>query len=363
MQPRGVALLLVLVFASVVWAGCLGPGDGGGAVASDLPEDPVVPTTTGAKPSSALTKDDKVESASWRVGQWFGHHVYLPGDEAGRHYETVVVKEEADGWFLAAADRLTAREEAVLDLPVAGAVGRDLQTTGYGLDWSLYRFPLHDGKTWSADVAVRDVRFWEVREYRVTFGVAFEEEIEVAGKRLAGFRITGTTGEGVVLFEHDYVPAIGWYANLVVHDVEAEDGGHLFRAVSMGHGDGWTGTYHVDEAELVLEHVSLVSVFPDALGPAPAEAFPVAAGHDLLYAFTILVAWNGAQGFAFVDPEGGVREARDVKHAGPEGVAVSALWLELPPTPGDWHVVMPGAGGFTAAVAIAWAVSHSTGSL
>lgn len=357
-RARPVCLSFLSLLLVPGFAGCLDDPDA--PVTNTAGRDRPVDTAEGPKAASQLSATDRVEAPSWHVRDWFGVHVWTKdGDPDGRHYEVVVVDETVDGWTLAANDHAAAREEAIMDLPIIGTFTRgSLSTTAYHLDWDPYVFPLYDGSNWHRTIRVRDATVWEDTAHDLAFRSMFDPAIDVGGTPHPGFRIEGRDGNGTLVVATDYVPAIGWFANLAIYDVGTPDPHDtLLRAISMGHGNDWAGTYHHVEAELLAMTFHIVVVpFPPASQPAPAATFDVPADAETVYGFLLAVAWNGTQRAILGEPDGTTHE-RQATHIPFSGdAAIHFGWIDRPAAPGTWSLSFPGAALVNVAGGAFWAL-------
>lgn len=349
-----------LVVAVLPLAGCVETPAAPAPLAADAP---ILTAEDGRDLRTQLQASDQVAAPQWRVGDWFGHHVFFGNDDStGRHYSTMVVEDRGDEWVLATDDRQAAKEDAVFDIPILGPIQKaDLSTTGLGADWKFYQFPLTHGSSW--------VHAFPTTEggdsVPITFTATYDPDIPTPDGERPGFEIRGTPEDGRLLFSYDYVPDIGWYAHFFLYDIETEDPDDFFFHVSsMGHGSGWTGTYYTDAAKLLVESFGGVAVDPNSPAnsfaqPAPPERFTMDPEADYLFGFAFAFAFAGVVEMVLVDPDGNRHELRAV--GAPDGGA--DLEVDMPAVPGEWTAAAVGAGAVAIHGAFLWQITEVEGTL
>jgi len=273
-------------------------------------------------------------------------------------YTTVMVEERADTFFLAPPTRDAAKEEAVFDLPLYGDFSkRDLATTGFGESWDwLYRFPLEDGRSWSAEVFAG--------EGEVNFTATYALAIATPAGERPGFHVRGVV-ENQTFLDYDYVPELGWFAHFWAFDLStAEPDDFEFHAMVVEHGLGWTGEYYVYEPIPLLGMDAYVAVDPEEptepeLAPKPYEAFTVSAEAAYVYGFAYAWAFAGASETVLVDPNGEARRHTAV------GVPFGGqgTFYDLEAVAGEWHVAQAGAGAATGGGVYLWELREEVGRL
>lgn len=353
--------LPLMAAALLLISGCL---EASAEPRADLP-DGSADDAKADRPVVNLDATSAVQAPTWKIGDWFGHHVFFGADDnEGEHYNTVVVSETETDWMLATDDAGAAKDEAVFDIPILGPVRRaDLQVTGLGATWDLFRFPMKDGTSWTSDFVV-DLDE-EAQEFKLTHTARFNPAIQTPNGPRPGFDIEARTADGELLLFYDYVPDIGWYAHLFVYDLTSEEADDfLFHVMSMGHGSAWTGTYYIYEAEekvrIIGGHVIAPEVPPEPMvEPHPYTAFNIDAESTYVYGLIVAVAVAGVQEVVLIDPEGGHHEVRAIGAPEEEDGAM----LELPSIGGEWRLVAAGAGLVAIEVAFLYQLTETTGEL
>lgn len=138
-------------------------------------------------------------------------------------------------------------------LPFHGNVSGELNPEVAGSEWPLYRFPLHDGKSWSYELFGYDAET-----------TARAAMVDVPGVGLVpGFRLEATS-YGQVFARYDYAPATGWFTTLeLIQPTKQET---LLRADLTGFGTEYGRAYYV---ERVLREVRIQ--YPAAPGSLPID--------------------------------------------------------------------------------------------
>ncbi len=318
------ATLLVLL------AGCADKGPAAPEVETPL-EDGAIASEDGRDLRIDLTINDTLEAPAWEVGDWFGHHIYFgPEDATGIHINVIVLEASASGYELVTESAEVARYEAIFDVPIVGALGPDLDTTGFGGPWEVYDFPMSHGATWTGTLTLEDDSFGEELAYDLTYTASYREDFRTAQGDRPGFEIIGVTEDGQVGLKTDYVPALGWYTEFITYNLqtEAEDD-EYFRAISMGAGEDWTGTYYEYEAELLLDDAGFILPDPSHTpSPGGATSFDVVEGTTHLMWAQYCFAVGGASASYLIEPSGSTHDC-------------SALHLPEGADPNTWS----GAGG------------------
>jgi hypothetical protein len=336
------------------------------SVASDAPTNLV---RDGRDLRKDLKETDVIEAPEWKVGDWFGHHVFFEGGpEAGLHINTIVVKEQGDSWFLATDDKQMAKLESVFDIPIIGPVSKkDLSATGFGSAWEPYVFPLKQGATWTRKVMTGD-QFGGSEEISVKYEVVYNPRISTPDGDRPGFDIFGKVDGGKVLYAYDFVPDIQWYAHFYEYNLDTEQPeDYDFHVMSMGHGAAWTGTYYIDEARPVVQEHHGYFVDPtDPAGayvdPEPYIPFTVDDKATYVYGFAFSVAFMGVQETLIVDPQNNRHEFQAVATSEEEATEVSGE-LDLPAQAGEWKAVGVGAGGAAIWGVFLWQVTETAATL
>lgn len=337
--------VVAALILTVAFAGCAGetapivP-----AVESSI--DPKLIAGDGRDLRTQLQATDEIALPDWKIGDSFGHHVFFEGGpQDGLHLSTIVVEDQGASWLVATDDKQTAKLEAAYDLPILGSLSKkDLSSTGFGVEWRMYDFPLKNGKTWSRDVTTQDEQ-GNPQTVQVNYEVAFNGAIATPDGSRPGFDITGRT-DGGVLFFYDFVPDIKWYAHFYEYNLatDAPDD-YNFHVMSMGHDSGWTGTYYVDTSAPLMEVFGGMGIDPDAptqpfLPTEPHDTFTVAAGATYIVGFAGAFAIAGVHEVLIIDPANNRHEYQAV--GTPEGETFSDV--DLPAVPGEWRVVKAGVG-------------------
>lgn len=358
-----------LLLPALVVAGCANPpNDAAQPLASGDDGRHPLPLTAedGRDLRAELAATDRVAAPVWQVGERFRHHVYFgTSDGEGEHYDSIVVEDRGDAWLLATDDRMVAKQDAIVDIPILGDVQKsDLTMSGFGEPWDFYQFPLHDGASWEMDFP--NIA-WDVIEedtVHLFVGATFAADIETPDGPRPGFRMEARTAQGQLIAEYDYVPAIGWYAHFTIYDIDPDGDPIEFRVTSMGHDYGWSGTYYADEARPMLFHFSGVGVDPDGPGepfvePGPTATFTMSDDSHYLVGILAAAAAAGVQELALVSP------AHEVHHWEAVGAPVDEfgfLW-EAPAEAGEWRLLAVGAGAVAIAYAELYEVIEHAGTL
>lgn len=357
------ALLLSLLVATVTLAGCTDDADPAPVVPES--DDPFsLADGDGLRDLRVdLTAEDELPAPSWKVGDWFGHHLFFGAeDTAGSHINTIIVAEGGNQWVLATDDVDVATWEAAWDFPMLGNLGKnDLSATAFGADWNIYKFPMADGDTWTSSI---DPLFSGPRE--VTFTATFNPRIETPSGIRPGFDIVGVNADGVPEIATDYVPEIGWYSKLTLFDTSTEEPeDFVFDIIAMGRGENWTGTYYLNEAESLINWNGALFVNPDDPAssaqstPPHHESFSMSDGATSLYGVIGGGAMSGHSQFVFVDPAGSVNDDYAVAdYSAPSGPQQMFEFIDWPAQPGQWEFGWGGAGVVTWGFAVLFEITE-----
>lgn len=317
---------------------------------SDAPE----PATVGDDPVSApdgapvlLDASSSVMAPTWQVGQWWEWEIFFDDRVNEETFCSIVQADDPAGYVLVTEKEWAAKDEATFNRPLLGLAAKgDLTTAGWGGDLDLLDFPLSDGKTWTArmpNIA------WDVLRPAETAEVAMTARFDA---ELQGYRINGVAGGGTIL-EATYLPATGWFGELVFHDIDpGQEGIEVgFRAKSAGL--NYTGPYfrHTAIPLVAFEDNNGFDDDPTQGGqpittaPQPHWTFTMTEG-TLLYGFIEVEAVAGARGLVLVDP---ANQQRNIVAQGGTGGGDAFLFLDEPGQAGEWRLETAGAGGFTSA--------------
>lgn len=342
-----------IVACLVILAGCAGPPPevvdetpidpcAGAGVCS---QDPLV-TDDGRDLRTGLTAEDRLDAPVWVVGDVFEQHIFLgERDASGTHIQTVVI-EARNGYTIATTDEASARSEAVYDLPVLGTIGVDLETSGFGSDWSwMYEFPISHGKTWTGSVEqLLNWNTYNFTDHALTMTATYEARIDTPLGFYPGFWIDAIDQNGERLARYNYVPAIGWFSHFWIYDLDAGGDTIMFHAMSMGTSKDYTGPYLVAHAETVLDHFH--GVFPDPSGPVQGDPAPQAfnvAESDRLMGFIVPIAVVGRTEVTLTDPTG-TAASYSYQQLGPAGPGFTVIFIDEEPVPGAWQMRGVGVG-------------------
>ncbi len=355
-RPRLMPILLTAAaLLATALAGCT--EEPAPAAADDEARAPLL-APDGRDLKTQLQPGDEVPVPAWRLGDWWGHHVYFgAGDTEGVHYNAIIVDATA-AWTLASDDPETAAHEALWDIPILGAFSKsDLSTTSFGEAWMWYDFPLSDGKTWSFPL---DLRGEGPEELTAT--ATYQDAITSSAGIFPGFAIETRLPDGTLAMAYDYVPAIGWYAHFKAYDISTEEPDDVeIRAISMGFGHDWEGTYYLTEATQIVDSLAYTLIAPPAVlaEPDPHTGFTVSAEATHVFGFGFSTSYAGAQVLAVRDPNGDHWEAVST----PAAPADQFMFDRIPAVPGEWQVVNLGAGAFSMGGLFMWELTETSGQL
>lgn len=213
----------VFVVLAMVLAGCSG-GSGDGDTSP-------TPTTT-PRPDV----DIAAPLPDWQVGQGWTYVVDVPGQRT-QTFTMMVAENRDDLWVVGADEREQALHHAVYSTnPVLGRIWTEtLSPFQDGEPVAMYRYPLTDGKQWSATF------FGETMQFEAQFvGDILLQPSLGLGTFAEGFRLTASGPSGTTV-SYDYVEAAQWFTSFEVRDA---DGGRLIRLDLVDLADGYTGPYH-----------------------------------------------------------------------------------------------------------------------
>lgn len=234
---RRLAPLLILAF---VLAGCSGSsGDGGDGGDGQDP-------TTSPRPDV----DIAAELPTWQAGQGWRYVVDVPGERT-QTFTMMVVEQRGELWVVGANDRDQALHHAVYSTnPVLGRIGVEtLSPFQDGEPVAMYRFPLTDGKEWSARF------FGETMQFDASFvgDILLQPSLGLGGFA-EGFRVRATGPSGVTV-AYDYVEAAQWFTSFEVLNA---NGSRQIRLDLVERVDDYSGPYHFFRGDdlLVETHTS-----------------------------------------------------------------------------------------------------------
>ncbi len=352
-EPNTWTLLTALLLVSTALAGCA--GDAGDALDDALSgDDDAVDDPT------AITAESEVDVPTWQVGDWMGHHVFVPNgaDSFDFHVNAIVLDDAGDSYYTVTDDEEFAKVDAFIGIPFFGDIQKDdLSMTGLGLEWDLYEFPLSANKTWTKSFTPPENIGIVGDPIQLTFTVSFEKHIQTAlGDVFPGFQIVGVAGDGTTVLEYDYVPAIGFYAHFWFWNYQTEDPeDFFFHAMNMGAGSNWTGTYYEATGTRILDAQSFFFPNPGApasgVGANPNHQFTVSEAATSVVGFVFAFAISGTSEAVMVDAANNQYEVRAVNTEPPEGAEGSFAQCEgadvgiceWDAVPGEWRLGMGGA--------------------
>lgn len=332
-----VALLLVALLAGCSEA----PAGDTGADAGGVDDD----CATGATDPCAgapLSAASSVPAPKWAVGQWWE---WEPADATGtgEPFRSVVLTTGAGGSVVATDDVERAKQRAAFDHILMGDLSATLAVTAWGGEWQLLSFPLTSGKTWTATIP--NIA-WDI--YGPSVDLAMRADFDDG---IDGFRFMGHNGDAMVL-EGTYLPATGWFGELVVYDVDPEQDPLEFKFTAVKSGLNFTGSVFTATAEpllLLMDQNGFTDVpteggEPIVAVPQPHGTFTMVA-ETHLYGAIVAVGVAGGRVVTLTDPANEQRQL--VATGAPEDEQV--LWLDEPSIAGQWTLATAGAGGFSAA--------------
>lgn len=331
--------ILLALLAVALLAGCAGQAPAAapdpGLTAGDC-DDADCPAGPG------LTADSSVPAPAWSVGQWWE---WEPEDASGvgASFRSVVLSAGSGAAVVGTDSPDRAKQAAAFDHLLIGEVGADLEVAAWGDPWSLVAFPLTNGKTWTATLP--NIA-WDVYLPDETVEVAMRADFDEA---LQGFRLMGHVDDDMVV-EATYLPATGWYGELVVYDVDPEQDPLEFRYRAKSTGLNFTGPAYTATAEalLVLADGSGLDAPPPEgqpfVQPQPHGQFTM--GDGGLYGLLLANSVVGTRAITLTDPQGQQRQVVSAAHLEEDE---QLLWLDEPGVAGQWTVATTGAGGFSLA--------------
>ncbi len=297
-----------------------------------------------------LTEDNEVEAPTWETGDWFRYEFDYPwGGYESEAFDTVIVDDREDSWYLATDNRKISKEHVLSSLPLflGESQKSDLGTIGGYAHWDwLYDFPLSHNKTWEAEM-----------EYSSIFGGPFTRSLEMTANYSAeietprgdrpGFVIEARNNDRVFA-KYDYVPEIGWFSHFYMSYSATED--WLIRLEIRDFGENWSGSYYDHEAEFIFQHMNQ---FPSLDTDQPVTSFSVDDDATHVTGAISLFVDKGAQEVKIEPPEGDPFEV----------LVVSTLewsfhdeWFELKAEGGVWDVFTPGVAEYTFALLVVWQI-------
>jgi hypothetical protein len=356
-------LLAFTCLTVMLLAGCAGNDPGA------QPADAALPAAgSGSVDLATLDANSSLQApAPWALGDWFGVHVFVGmEDTEGTHYNTVVVEETPTAWVLATDDAGAAKEEAVFDFPIMGPFEKDdLGTSGLGGRWDLLQFPLSDKATWSSRVAMDPLD--PTMALDLEFEATFNPRIQTADGPQPGYDIVAVDEDARNVLSFDYVPSVGWFTRFMILDTATEDPlDYFISARSMGTGHGWKGTYFIDTATPLLQHLSIVGVDPGNptapfAQPSPHATFAVSETATYLFGFAFSFSFAGAHEMVLLDPANQPREFRSYNAvmAGED----SEVFIDEAAIAGTWNLMAAGGGVVAGGGAFLWEITETTGTL
>lgn len=351
------ATWLALLVVTVTLSGC--SDEAPKELQTDLAPDAIV-TDDGRDLRKDLTVEDSLPGPAWKVGDWFGHHIFFGTDDTeGQHINVIVTEDQGDSWYLVSEDTEVSMYEAMFDIPITGALSKsDLDTTAFGGAWEVYDFPMKHNKTWTGTLTMdADLA------YDLTFTATYQESFRTEKGNRPGFAITGVDAEGRTVVETDYVPAIGWYTEFVAYDPDSEDPeSPAFRSTSMGTGEGWTGELVEYEVQGFLSTSTDVNPGqPGVPGAVESVSVPDDASHvaGILYSY----AATGASTLRLVDSEGTVRVEQTGTHTGAEGGTGTGDLYVMDAVAGDWQLAWTGPAVASGFGALLWSLKEVVSSV
>lgn len=212
----------VFVILAMVLAGCSGGSADG---------DRATPTTT-PRPDVQIA----APLPDWQVGQGWRYVVDVPGQQT-HTFTMMVAEKQGDLWVVGADNRTQAVHHAVYSTnPVLGRIGtQTLSPFQDGEPVSMYRFPLTDGKQWSAAF------FGESMSFQSEFAgdILLQPSLGL-GDFVEGFRLTASGPSGTTVL-YDYVEAAQWFTSFEVRDA---NGTRVLRLDLVEIVDSYSGPFH-----------------------------------------------------------------------------------------------------------------------
>lgn len=220
--------LAAAFFVLVLFAGCMG--------GSKPPAATSTPTTD--PENTTATVGVEAPLPAWNIGQGWTYAVETPGKPT-RTFEMMLAEDRSDLWVVASNDRAQALHHAVYSTnPVLGRISKTtLSPFQSGKTVDMFRFPLTDGKTWTAKFFGEDMTF--TARYAGDIDVSSVDPEHGLGRFVEGFRITAQGADRTV--HYDYVEAVEWFTSfevlaeggareikLTLRDLEADYKGDFF---------------------------------------------------------------------------------------------------------------------------------------
>ncbi len=353
---RANAILAAALLLATGLAGCLG-SDEGDMEASDAS------LSTGSTEGQAGTETNTdpalvaqgVHAPSWEVGDWWTWH--HEATDMSVDWTLAVTEDTGQAWRIAPDAQEPARFDAIFDWYVLGPMDKQTLSDEVSGGLIFYDFPLTDGKTWTSTFAP-DGPAWTV-EHTATFDPA----IETAQGPLPGYAIQATVN-GSVFFMYDYVPAIGFFSQLMNHVLPEESDSRAGEVDWSYHTQAWganyTGELYHATGEQVADIYHEIDVEPEAdelpeASPNPVDTFEVAETADAIFVIQLAGSTAGMSQVTLTDPEGTEYQAQSMSTGLNGAVAVSNAWYDA--VPGEWSFRVVGAGLDTEAWVGGWQVS------
>lgn len=338
MPGQAVLTALAALLATAALAGCAQSGADGEA--PDAAEG--AQGGGGLVDAAPLDAASVVQAPTWAVGQWWEWQATFGTEVASTTFCSIVV--DAGTRLLATEKTDQAKHEAAFGHPLLGALGPQLQMTGFGGEWDLLDFPLQDGKTWTATLP------------NIAWDTQPDDGVQAAmtatfDAALPGYRITGTAEGAGTILQATYLPSTGWFGQIDFYDTDPGQEGLEVGYTAVTAGLNYTGPYFLDTATLLAEFVDgsgLDAPPPEGqpfVEPHPEETFTMAAG-TILYGGLVAESVFGTRAITLTDPAGAQRQV--VSSGGPDGDQ-QVLFLDEASQAGEWRIVTAGAGGFNAA--------------
>lgn len=339
------ALLLTAVLA-----GCAGP---------EPIDDPASGASAVGGTAGMQLETDPGAEPIWQVGQTWTHDWTL-GASTAFDVRAVVV-EAKDGYRLATDAEEDAVNHAAFFFHDLGRMDRDwsVHQADYVFPW--YKFPLTDGKTWTAHEENLDFNLQPVsRELTMTARL-----VNASAGVPAHYAIEQRTADGGLRATYDYRSDIGWFQDLKLYDPAAPGSEPQVTLHTSSWSDGWVGKYYEAKADLLLNSFSFVSPAGGAAQPQPPTAFSVHADHTHVLAIAFAFAAGGAAHAELVAPDGQHWEANQVgDHEGNTLAGNGGVQVLVPAVAGEWRLAWAGASPFAAGGgAFAWGAQVTSGTL
>lgn len=362
-SPRGsVGGALAALLLTSLLAGCTGDPEPGPT--DDLRSTDDALSEGGRDLRTDLTAEDRLPAPAWQVGDWWGIRITY-GSQGGEDRVNSIVTEADNGYLLATDDQQVAKAHALRDLPLLGAMTRDLSATAYGGTWDWFQFPLSDGATWTGEIPNIAFDVLPEGQVPVRFTATYSDAIDVAGKTHPGYDVEGVTEDGTPIVRYAYAPMVGWITSATLYDIDPGQDPIEFSYELVEHGRNWTGTYYVDEANVLLENFDgsgLTDPPPEGqpfASVSPLATFTVSEDATYLYGIIVNVAVAGARTTILYAPDGEARHYEALGAPGDENV----VRIDEPARAGLWRLATAGAGAFTFSDVLLAEITEGTGTL